>query len=64
VNKDVRTITIDDAYNQIASYPIAVTKDVKDRALAAAFIAFVLSPEGQVLLRGHGFVPVKEKRAG
>ena len=58
VNKDIRTITIDDAYNQIASYPIALTKEVQNRASAEAFIAFVLSPEGQVLLRGHGFIPV------
>jgi molybdate transport system substrate-binding protein len=62
VNKDVRTIVIDDAYNQTASYPIALTTAVKNRATAEVFIAFVLSPEGQVLLRGHGFIPVKEKR--
>lgn len=61
VNKDVRTITIPDAYNQIATYPIALTTAVKNRAMGEAFIAFVLSPEGQVLLRGHGFMPVKDK---
>lgn len=58
VNKDVRTIAIDEAYNQTASYPIAPTTAAKNRAMAEAFIAFVLSPEGQVLLRGHGFIPV------
>jgi len=58
VSKEVRTIAIEDAYNPIATYPIAFTKDVKNRATAEAFIAFVLSPEGQVLLRGHGFIPV------
>ena len=57
VNKDVRTITIPDVYNQIATYPIALTTAVKNRAMGEAFIAFVLSPEGQVLLRGHGFMP-------
>ena len=61
VNKDVRTIAIPDAYNQIATYPIALTTAAKNRAMGEAFIAFVLSPEGQVLLRGHGFMPVKDK---
>jgi molybdate transport system substrate-binding protein len=61
VNKDVHTITIPDAYNQVATYPIALTAAVKNRAMGEAFITFVLSPEGQVLLRGHGFMPVKDK---
>jgi len=61
VNKDVRTITIPDTYNQVATYPIALTTVAKNRAMGEAFIAFVLSPEGQVLLRGHGFMPVKDK---
>lgn len=60
VSKDVRTIPINDAYNPIATYPIALTTKVKNRASAEAFIAFVLSPEGQVLLRGHGFIPGRE----
>ena len=60
VSKDVRTIAIADAYNQLATYPIALTTGVKNRAMAEVFIAFVLSPEGQVLLRGHGFIPVKK----
>ena len=60
VSKDVRTIAIADAYNQVAAYPIALTTEVKNRAMAEAFIAFVLSPEGQVLLRGHGFIPVRK----
>jgi len=58
VSKEVRTITIADTYNPIVTYPIALTTKVKNRASAEAFIAFVLSPEGQVLLRGHGFIPV------
>lgn len=60
VSKDVRTITIADAYNPVATYPIALTTAVRNRAMAEVFIAFVLSPEGQVLLRGHGFIPVKK----
>src|SRR5581483_3324627 len=45
VSKDVRTIAIADAYNQLATYPIALTTGVKNRAMAEVFIAFVLSPE-------------------
>ena len=59
VSKDVQTITIPDAYNQIASYPIALTKEVTNRAAAEAFIAFVLSAEGQAILKAHNFLPVK-----
>lgn len=59
VSKDVQTIAIPDAYNQLASYPIALTKDVTNRAAAEAFIAFVLSAEGQAILKAHNFIPVK-----
>ncbi|MBM4257586.1 MAG: molybdate ABC transporter substrate-binding protein [Deltaproteobacteria bacterium] len=62
VNKDVHTITLDDAYNQIASYPIAVTAVAKSRNMAEVFVTFVLSPEGQVILGGHGFMPVKNRK--
>jgi molybdate transport system substrate-binding protein len=61
VNNEVRTITVDEAYNQIASYPIALTTTAKNRPVAEAFVAFVLSPEGQVILGGHGFMPVKNQ---
>ncbi|MEJ2685406.1 MAG: molybdate ABC transporter substrate-binding protein [Candidatus Sulfobium sp.] len=36
-------------------YPVAVVKGAKDEAAARAFIAFVLSPEGQKIIRGYGF---------
>jgi molybdate transport system substrate-binding protein len=59
VGKDVQAITIPDAYNQLASYPIALTKEVTNRAAAETFIAFVLSTEGQAILKAHNFIPIK-----
>jgi len=59
VSKDVLTVPIPEAYNQVASYPIALTREVKNRAAAEAFMAFVLSAEGQAILKAHNFIPVK-----
>jgi len=60
VSKDVLTVAIPDAYNQLATYPIALTKGVQNRAAAEVFIAFVLSAEGQAILKAFHFIPVKE----
>jgi molybdate transport system substrate-binding protein len=60
ISKDVLTVAIPDAYNQLATYPIALTKGVQNRAVAAVFISFVLSAEGQAILKAHNFIPVKE----
>jgi len=60
VSKDVQAITIADGYNQLATYPIALTTEVKNRAAADAFIAFVLSAEGQAILKAYNFIPVQE----
>jgi molybdate transport system substrate-binding protein len=57
-SKDVQTVPIPEAYNQIATYPIALTKECKNRAAAQAFIAFVLSAEGQAILKAHNFTPI------
>jgi molybdate transport system substrate-binding protein len=60
VSNDVRMIPIPEAYNQIATYPIALTHSVQNRVAAEVFINFVLSPEGQAALKAHNFIPVKE----
>ena len=60
VSKDVQAITIADAHNQVATYPIAVTKEVRNSAAAQAFIGFVLSTEGQAILKAHSFIPLRE----
>jgi molybdate transport system substrate-binding protein len=60
VSNEVQTVAIPDVANQIALYPIALTKDVSNRAAAEAFLVFVLSTEGQTILKAHGFIPIKE----
>jgi molybdate transport system substrate-binding protein len=60
VSNEVRMIPIPDAYNQIATYPIALTQSVQNRMAAEVFIKFVLSPEGQGVLKAHNFIPAEE----
>lgn len=51
---DVTLIEIPDAINVIASYPIAAVEGGNADA-AAAFISYLLSPEGQMTLASFGF---------
>jgi molybdate transport system substrate-binding protein len=53
----IRQIPIPDELNTIASYPIAPIADSPNPALAAAFISYVLAPEGQQILVKYGFIP-------
>jgi len=48
-------VDIPDDINVQATYPIAVTKDAANAVLANAFLAFVLSAEGQSILQKYGF---------
>lgn len=41
--------------NIIARYPIAMLTTAKNTAVATAWIAFLISPQGQSILRGFGF---------
>jgi molybdate transport system substrate-binding protein len=56
-------IEIPDALNVIASYPIAPVADSPNGEEAAAFIALVLSPEGQAILTRYGFIGVSDAAA-
>jgi molybdate transport system substrate-binding protein len=56
---DLTVIDIPDAFNVVAQYPIAVVKNAPQSALAQAFIDYVLSPDGQQILKKNNFVPVK-----
>ncbi|HNB53229.1 MAG TPA: molybdate ABC transporter substrate-binding protein, partial [Anaerolineales bacterium] len=58
----VGQIEIPDALNVVASYPIAPLADSPNPDVAAAFVAFVLSPEGQKILSDYGFIPVIETK--
>jgi len=51
-------LDIPDALNTVATYPIAPISDSKNADLAKAFVAWVLSPEGQAVMVKYGFLPV------
>ena len=55
---DLKTIVIPDNLNVIAKYPIADLDKASNPDLAAEFIAYVLSPEGQAILKKWGFTPL------
>lgn len=52
----VQSITIPEAFNTVALYPIGVTDDTRHPELARQFVDFVLSDEGQDILVAWGFV--------
>ena len=54
----VTVIDIPDPYNVIAQYPIAVVKSSSHASDAQAFMAFVLSPAGQAIMKKYQFIPV------
>lgn len=53
----VDTVEIPTAQNAVAKYPIAVLKATTNRDLAQVFMAYVLGPEGQAVLKAAGFQP-------
>ena len=50
-------LDIPDALNTVAVYPIAPISDSKNPDLAKAFVALVLSPDGQAVMAKYGFIP-------
>lgn len=48
-------VTIPDAQNVVADYPIAILSSTQNRAEAESFINFVVSAEGQAILKASGF---------
>jgi molybdate transport system substrate-binding protein len=52
----IETITIPDAHNVTARYPIATLSHAPDAAGAKAFVAYVLSPPGRSVLTRAGFL--------
>jgi molybdate transport system substrate-binding protein len=58
ISGQIATITIPAQFNQFAVYPIAPTsKPSMGDEMAKAFVAYVLSPEGQRILAGNAFLP-------
>lgn len=56
----VGVVPIPDALNRIATYPIAPLADSRNVAAARAFVAYVLSPEGQRTLQRYNFIPIAD----
>jgi molybdate transport system substrate-binding protein len=54
----VRTVEIPDAANVWATYPMVAIEGGEHRALAGAFMEYVLSAEGQAVLSARGFEPL------
>jgi molybdate transport system substrate-binding protein len=54
---NVMTVEIPEAVNELATYPIAPVAS-GNQDLAAAYISFILSPDGQAILESYGFIPV------
>ena len=54
----LKTIVIPTNYNVVASYPIAALTNAPQPDLAAAFVAYVLSPDGQAIMKKWGFTTV------
>ncbi|HET8843496.1 MAG TPA: molybdate ABC transporter substrate-binding protein [Ktedonobacteraceae bacterium] len=52
------SVEIPDTFNVIADYPIAVTKSSSHTSEAQAFMQFVLSADGQQVLKSFNFIPV------
>lgn len=61
VADQVQRIEIPDKLNTLAAYPIAPLNDSPHAKAAQAFIAYLLSPEGQQILTETGFMPLAEK---
>src|SRR3984957_1419824 len=50
-------VVIPASQNQITKYPIAEVKGAPNATAAAAFIGYVLGPDGQQVLKSFGFMP-------
>jgi molybdate transport system substrate-binding protein len=57
VARHVRVYRIDDPYNVVASYPIAVLRGARNAEAARWFVDLVSSPSGQRTLRRNGLLP-------
>ena len=54
----LKTIAIPTNFNVVAKYPIAALINAPQPELAAAFVAYVLSADGQAILKKWGFTPM------
>ncbi len=54
-NADVSSFVPDGAADVVNRYPIVALKDAANAKAAQAFVDYVLGPEGQAVLKAHGF---------
>ncbi len=54
----LKTIAVPTQFNVVAEYPISIVKGAANATAGRAFIDFVLSPEGQAILKKYGFQTV------
>jgi len=57
MQKSATMVTIPEEVNVIATYPIGVVESSRSKDLARAFVDFVMSKQGQELLKKRGFMP-------
>jgi molybdate transport system substrate-binding protein len=57
VRSTLREIQIPNAFNVVATYPIAVVSGSGEASIAARFVDEVTSPRGQRILASFGFMP-------
>jgi molybdate transport system substrate-binding protein len=55
----LKTIEIPANYNVVAKYPIAALTKAPNPDLASAFVSYVLSSDGQAILKKWGFTPLE-----
>lgn len=53
---EVGSLAIPDAMNTIAVYPIAALKASRNASVAQQFVAYILSADGQAVLKKYGFI--------
>jgi molybdate transport system substrate-binding protein len=58
--EQLQRIAIPDELNQVATYPVAPVVDAPQAELAADFVRFVLSDQGQRVLEDQGFVRARQ----
>ena len=56
---DLKSISIPANYNVIAQYPITALEKAPNPDLAATFVAYVLSADGQAMMKKWGFSPAQ-----
>jgi molybdate transport system substrate-binding protein len=59
VAPEVQTLAIPEAFNVVATYPIAVVQGGRQPVLGQRFVDLVLSDAGQAVLARHNFQPVR-----